>query len=28
MFENLEEVLTDHPMLKFIMGIDANHFIK
>ncbi len=28
MFDTLERILTDHPMLKFMMGIDANHFIK
>ena len=24
----MEKVLTAHPMLKLIVGIDANHFIK
>lgn len=28
MFETLEKILHDHPMLKLIIGIDANHFIK
>ena len=26
--EIIEKILNDHPMLKLIIGIDANHFIQ
>lgn len=26
--ETLEKILNDHPMLKLIIGTDANHFIE
>ena len=28
MFEVINEIMNEHPLLKIIIGIDANHFMK